>query len=70
MVSDKVTRSEEEWKEILSPEQFKILREKGTEKAFTGRLLKNHEDGTYKCAGSASGVRSAVRNQGRGAAQV
>ncbi len=50
VVSDKVTRSEEEWKKTLSPEQFRILREKGTERAFTGRYLKNHEDGTYTCA--------------------
>jgi peptide-methionine (R)-S-oxide reductase len=51
VVSDKVTRSEEAWEEILSPEQFKTLREKGTERAFTGALLENHEDGTYRCAG-------------------
>ena len=50
VVSDKVTRSEEEWKKTLSPEQFRILRKKGTERAGTGHLLNNHEDGTYTCA--------------------
>ncbi|VVB79014.1 Peptide methionine sulfoxide reductase MsrB [uncultured archaeon] len=39
----------EEWKEILTPLQYKILREGGTEKAFTGELLNNHEKGVYVC---------------------
>ena len=51
VVSDKVAKSEEEWKKELSPEQFRILRDKGTERAGTGHLLKNHENGTYTCAG-------------------
>ena len=42
--------SEEEWKERLSPEQYKILREKGTEVPFTGTLLNNHDKGDYVCA--------------------
>ena len=42
--------SEEEWKERLSPEQYKILREKGTEVPFTGPLLNNHDKGDYVCA--------------------
>ena len=50
VVSDKVVKSEEEWKKELSPEQFRILRDKGTERAFSGHLLKNHEEGTYTCA--------------------
>ncbi len=50
VVSDKVVKSEEEWKKDLSPMQYKVLREKGTERAFTGALLKNHEKGVYKCA--------------------
>jgi len=50
VVSDKVFKSEEEWKKDLSPMQYKVLREKGTERPFTGALLKNHEKGVYKCA--------------------
>ena len=45
------TFSEAEWREKLSDEQFYILREKGTERAFTGKLLMNKEQGIYKCAG-------------------
>ncbi len=45
-----ITKTEEEWKKILSPEKYNILREKGTEKPFTGKLLKNKQKGTYICA--------------------
>ena len=43
--------SEQEWKEKLTPEEYHILREKGTERPFTGDYDKFYEDGTYKCAG-------------------
>ncbi len=42
--------SEEEWKKRLTPEQYRILRQKGTEPAFTGAYLDNHETGIYCCA--------------------
>ena len=46
-----VQKSEQEWKETLTPEQFKVLRKHGTERAGTSSLDKNYEDGTYVCAG-------------------
>ncbi|MES2437068.1 MAG: peptide-methionine (R)-S-oxide reductase MsrB [Patescibacteria group bacterium] len=42
-------KTEEEWKAKLTPEQYKVLREKGTEAPFTGKLLDEKRDGTYKC---------------------
>ena len=45
----KVRKTEEEWRKLLTPEQFHVMREKGTERAFTGALLENHDDGMYHC---------------------
>ena len=46
-----VTKSEEEWRKSLSPEQYRVLRQAGTERAFTGKYWNNHETGNYQCAG-------------------
>ena len=51
---DKVQKSDQEWRKKLTKEQYTILREKGTERPFTGRLLNNHETGMYICAGCGS----------------
>ena len=50
---EKIRKSEDEWRRELTPEQYHIAREKGTERAFTGALWDCHEDGTYRCAGRA-----------------
>jgi peptide-methionine (R)-S-oxide reductase len=49
--SQRVTRSDAEWRSTLTPEQYRVLRQKGTERAFTGRLWDEHRPGTYRCAG-------------------
>jgi peptide-methionine (R)-S-oxide reductase len=51
IMSDEVVKSKEEWKKLLTPEQFHVLREKGTERAFTGKYATSHEHGIYRCAG-------------------
>ena len=48
---DRVVKSEEEWRRVLTPEQFHILREKGTERAFTGEYHNYKGKGVYCCAG-------------------
>jgi peptide-methionine (R)-S-oxide reductase len=49
-VIEKVVKTEEEWKKLLTPEQFRVLRKEGTERAFSGELWNNHEKGIYVCA--------------------
>lgn len=51
VMSEKIVKAEDEWKKQLTPEQFHILREKGTEPAGTGKYARHHEHGVYRCAG-------------------
>jgi peptide-methionine (R)-S-oxide reductase len=50
-MSEKVHKTEEEWRQTLSPEEYRVLREAGTERAFTGRYYNTKTPGTYLCAG-------------------
>jgi peptide-methionine (R)-S-oxide reductase len=50
-MSTKVTKTEQEWREQLSPMEFEVLRNKGTERPFTGEYVHCHDDGVYRCAG-------------------
>jgi peptide-methionine (R)-S-oxide reductase len=47
----KVSKTDEEWRQELTPEQFHVLREKGTERPFTGEFVHNKKTGTYTCGG-------------------
>ena len=49
-MNQKVNKSEDEWKAELTPEQYHVAREKGTERAFTGKYWNEHADGVYRCA--------------------
>ena len=49
--TEKIVKTEQEWKKLLTPEQFYVLRQKGTEYAFTGQFYKHKEKGVYVCAG-------------------
>jgi peptide-methionine (R)-S-oxide reductase len=49
-MSEKIKKSDEEWRRELTPDQFHILRQKGTERPFTGEFNEHFEDGVYVCA--------------------
>ena len=50
-MNDKITKTDEEWKKELTPEQYRVLREKGTEQAGTGEYWNTKDKGVYRCAG-------------------
>ena len=49
-MTDKMKKTEQEWRETLTPEQYHVCREKGTERAFTGKYWDSKEQGVYRCA--------------------
>ena len=55
-MADTVEKTDAEWREELTPEQYEVLRRKGTEPPFTGKYVHNHDDGMYHCAACGSAL--------------
>src|ERR671932_1728025 len=50
-MAERVRKTEEDWRRDLTPEQYRVARERGTERAFTGEYWDNKEEGVYRCVG-------------------
>jgi peptide-methionine (R)-S-oxide reductase len=55
-MTEKIEKSDEEWKKELTPEQYRVMRQKGTERPFTGACWDNSQEGIYRCAGCGAEV--------------
>jgi peptide-methionine (R)-S-oxide reductase len=49
-LKEKINKTDEEWRKELTPEQYEVCRQKGTERAFTGKYWDSHDQGVYRCA--------------------
>ena len=50
-MASEITKTDEEWRARLSPDQYEVLRRSATERPWSGKYVHNHDDGTYRCAG-------------------
>ncbi|HSB56051.1 MAG TPA: peptide-methionine (R)-S-oxide reductase, partial [Gemmatimonadales bacterium] len=53
-MTDKITKPESDWQALLTPEQYRVARQHGTEPAFTGEYWNSHEAGVYRCVACGS----------------
>lgn len=65
-MDNKVNKTDEEWREELSEEQYYVLRQKGTERPFTGKYYKNNDNGMYVCAGCGAELFSSTEKYNSG----